>query len=157
MDGKVYQDMTPKFVLEDFFNGHIKGVGVVQNWRGQVVRRFDFTIDASWEGNEGQLLEDFNFYDGEVKHRTWHITALGDGQYTGTAGDIVGVATGQSHGNALQWQYLMSVPTDGKTYDIKFDDWMWLMNDNTVVNRSYMKKFGLTVGEISIFMTKEAK
>ena len=50
----------------------------------------------------------------------------------------------------------MDVTTEGgSTYRLKFDDWMWLMNDGVLMNRSYMKKFGITVGEITIFMKKK--
>jgi len=41
------------------------------------------------------------------------------------------------------------------TYRITFDDWMFLMNDDILINRSYLKKFGITVGELSIFMQKQ--
>ena len=34
----------------------------------------------------------------------------------------------------------MDVETDNGNIKLKFDDWMWMMNDQTVVNRSYMKK-----------------
>jgi hypothetical protein len=36
-----------------------------------------------------------------------------------------------------------------------FDDWMWFMNDGVIMNRSYMKKLGVTVAEITIYMKKE--
>jgi len=48
------------------------------------------------------------------------------------------------------------VPVDDKSYRLKFDDWMWAMDDgNVVINRSYLKKFGITVAEITIFMQKQ--
>jgi hypothetical protein len=32
---------------------------------------------------------------------------------------------------------------------------MWAMNDGVVVNRSYLKKFGFTVAELTLFMQKQ--
>jgi hypothetical protein len=49
----------------------------------------------------------------------------------------------------------MDLDVDGSTYRIRFDDWMWAMNDGVVVNRSYLKKFGFTVAELTLFMQKQ--
>lgn len=37
----------------------------------------------------------------------------------------------------------------------RFDDWMWRLDDKRVLNRAYMKKFGLDVGEVIIFFEKQ--
>ncbi|MBL6621549.1 MAG: DUF3833 family protein, partial [Rickettsiales bacterium] len=39
-------------------------------------------------------------------------------------------------------------------FRIKFDDWMWQLNDGVVINRSYLKKFGFTIAELTLFMQK---
>jgi hypothetical protein len=72
----------------------------------------------------------------------------------GTADDIVGSAIGESNGRAIKWNYVMKVAVGDKTYDFSFDDWMFLMNDNLIINRSIMKKFGFEVGEITISIEK---
>ncbi|HCQ71641.1 MAG TPA: DUF3833 domain-containing protein, partial [Rhodospirillaceae bacterium] len=70
-------------------------------------------------------------------------------------GDIIGTATGHTAGNAMRWAYAMDLDVGEKTYRITFDDWMFLMNDGVLINRSYLKKFGLTVGELTLFMQKQ--
>ena len=80
---------------------------------------------------------------------------LADGQYQGTAADIIGKAVGSTKGSAARWDYTMDLPVDNTTYRIHFDDWMWIMNDGILINRSYLKKFGLTVAELTIFMQKQ--
>jgi hypothetical protein len=64
------------------------------------------------------------------------------------------VAIGKVAGNALHWKYTLQLPVDGKVYDVKFDDWMWLMDENTMMNRSTMSKFGFDLGEVSLFFKK---
>ena len=49
----------------------------------------------------------------------------------------------------------MNLPVGDKTYKITFDDWMFQMNDGVLINRSYLKKFGFTVGELTLFMQKQ--
>ncbi len=155
IQGEKYRHETPSFDLKSYFEGPIKGWGIVQNRKGDVVMRFDVDMHGSWKGNEGTLVEDFVYYDGKKQQRIWHITDLGNGKYTGRADDILNIAQGTNFGNAGQWQYVMDVPVGDKSYRMAFNDWMWQMNDGVLMNRSYMKKFNLTMAEITIFMQKQ--
>jgi hypothetical protein len=150
-----YKEMEPKADLKTYFTGPIKAWGIIQDWRGRVVERFDVKMVGTWEGNKGRLEEDFVYYDGREQKRIWHITQLEDGSFEGRADDIIDKAKGAQSGNALQWAYQMDIETGGSTYRITFDDWMFQMNDGVLINRSYLKKFGFTVAELTLFMKKE--
>lgn len=150
-----YEGTTPTVDIKEYFNGPIKAWGIVQDWRGRVVNRFDITMVGKWEGDTGTLTEHFVYYDGRTQERIWTIKKLPDGTYEGTASDILDKATGQTKGTAARWNYVMDLPVDDTTYRIRFDDWMWSMNDGVLINRSYLKKFGITVSELSIFMQKQ--
>jgi hypothetical protein len=110
---------------------------------------------GSWNGNNGKLEEDFRYYDGKTQKRIWTITKNDDGTYNGIADDIVGTATGKTQGSAVNWSYVMDIEVDQKIYRLKLDDWMWQMNDGVLINRSYLKKFGITVAELTLFMQKQ--
>ncbi len=150
-----YKGSEPKFDLEAYFTGPIKAWGLVQDRSGQVTRRFDVDMVGSWEGNVGTLNEQFDYYDGEQQQRIWTITKRTDTQYEGTASDIIDKATGQVEGNAMRWAYEMDLEVGDSTFRITFDDWMFLMNDGVLINRSYLKKFGFTVAELTLFMQKQ--
>jgi len=150
-----YSDTSPKADIKAYFNGPIKAWGIVQDWRGRVVNRFDIQMVGKWEGDTGTLTEKFDYYDGKKQERIWTIKKLADGTYEGTASDIIDKATGSVSGSAARWNYVMDLPVDDTTYRIRFDDWMWLMNDGVLINRSYLKKFGITVSELTIFMQKQ--
>ena len=150
-----YNGTAPTADIKEYFDGPIKAWGIVQDWRGRVVRRFDITMVGSWDGDTGTLREKFDYYDGEQQERIWTIKKLGDGTYEGTASDIIDTATGNTSGSAARWNYVMDLPVKDTTYRINFDDWMWIMNDGVLINRSYLKKFGFTVSELSIFMQKQ--
>ncbi len=150
-----YQNTGPKADIQQYFSGPIKAWGLIQDWRGRVVTRFDVDMVGNWEGNTGTLKEDFRYYNGESQQRVWTITKLADGSYKGQASDIIGEAIGLSKGSALLWNYTMNIPVEDSTYQLKFDDWMWQMNDGVLINRSYLKKFGFTVAELTLFMKKQ--
>ena len=128
---------------------------MVQDWRGRVVNRFDIDMVGKWDGDTGTLTEHFVYYDGKKQERIWTIKKLADGKYVGTAADIIDKADGKVNGSAVQWKYTMDLPVGDTTYRLNFDDWMWQMNDGVLINRSYLKKFGITVAELSLFMQKQ--
>ncbi len=152
---EAYKDTKPVLDLKTYFTGPIKAWGVIQNRSGEVTRRFDVTMNGSWKGDVGTLEESFQYYDGETQKRVWTITKTGENRYEGTAGDILDKANGHSNGSAMRWAYKMDLPVGDTTYRITFDDWMFLMNDGVLINRSYLKKFGVTVAELTLFMQKQ--
>ena len=101
------------------------------------------------------MEEHFEYYDGKTDKRTWVIKKIANKRYEGTAGDIIGKADGEIEGGAMRWAYEMDLDVGDKTYRIKFDDWMFLMNDGVLINRSYLKKFGFTVAELTLVMQKQ--
>jgi hypothetical protein len=150
-----YKGAEPKLDLEEYFTGSIKAWGLVQDRKGHVTRRFDVTMNGTWEGDTGTLVEHFKYYDGETQERIWTIKRIAKDQYEGGAGDILGKAEGRVEGNAMRWAYVMDLPVGDTSYKITFDDWMFLMNDGVLINRSYLKKFGITMAELTLFMQKQ--
>ena len=151
-----YQSQQPRLDLQQYFSGEVTGWGMVQDRSGKVLRRFTVDLVGTWNGNDGVLEENFDWSDGKKEHRRWEIRKDGD-HYQGKAGDVVGVARGEASGNALQWRYVLALPVDGKTYHMNMDDWMYLIDDQTLANRTRMSKFGLQVAEISIFFRRKGE
>ena len=121
-----YRSELPPLDLAQYFNGTVDGWGMFQDRSGKVVRRFTVRIDAKWDGNRG----------------------------TGTAGDVVGTGQGIQQGNAFNMRYVLRVPWAGRTIDVDMDDWMWRIDDQTVLNRTAMTKFGFRVGEVTLSLRK---
>ena len=118
------------------------------------MRRFSVEILGSSTDDTLVLDEVFNYADGATDNRRWEIVRNSDGTLTGTAGDILGPASGTLSGNAMRWQYEMDLPVGDKTYRVKFDDWLWMLDKDILVNRSYIKKFGVKVAEVTLFFQK---
>ena len=155
LDGTRYLSQEPRFDLFNFFNGDVRAWGIVQNRSGEVVQRFEVDIDGNVSGQTLTLDETFRYSLGDgVKERVWTITREDDGSYVGGAGDILGPASGSSYGNAFRWTYAMDLPVEDQTYRVKFDDWIFALDDRRILNRSYIQKFGLDVAEVTIFMER---
>lgn len=148
-----YAKQTPTLDLQTYFNGRVDGWGMVQDRSGKVLRRMVVEMDCQWTGDEGVLDESFRWSDGKIEKRVWKIRKQGN-RYVGTAGDVVGQAFGEAAGNSLQWQYVLALPAEAGGYHVSMDDWMWMVDDKTLTNRTTMSKFGVKVAEITIFFRK---
>lgn len=151
-----YAAFEPKFDLFAYFQGNTRGWGVFQDRSGALKRQF--VVDIKGEVNkDGELVmtENFVWNDGEKSQRIWRIRKQGEHGYSGRAADVVGEAQGAAYGNALNWQYDLNLPVDGKVWQVSFDDWMYLQPDGVLLNRAKMSKFGFTLGEVTIAFQKK--
>jgi len=149
-----YENTGPEFDLKSYFSGDVTAWGIVQDYSNEVVRRFCVDIVGTWQDNKGRLHETFYYNDGEQQIRIWDLEIADDGKVTGGAGDVVGEASGSASGMSFNWQYTLKVPVGDSEYDLFVDDWMFMMDKNRMMNRSYMSKLGVNVAEISIFFDK---
>jgi hypothetical protein len=156
IDGSDYEQQAPQFDLVEFFDGSVMAWGIVQNRSGEVVQRFIVDIEGSVQDDVLVLDETFEYIVGEgVTKRVWRLTQNPDGSFTGLAGDIAGEATGKPHGNAFNFVYEMDLEVDGTSYRVAFDDWFFAMDESTLMNRSYIKKFGIVMADVTIFMQRQ--
>ncbi len=155
VDVQTYRQETPTLELREFFEGRVEAWGMFQKRSDEVTKRFHVVINGHSEGRRLILDESFTYSDGTTQKRVWTLTPAGLGQWRGTAGDVVGEALGEVAGNALRWKYVLNLPVDGKEYEVHLDDWMYLMDKNTLINRSFMTKFGVEVGQITLFFRKQ--
>lgn len=145
--------------LEEFFDGTLVAHGQFQDIFGTVRRRFEVQIAGDWDGERLRLVEDFLYEDGSTEQRVWTLRKTGPDSWEGTAPGVIGVATGEERGDAFNWRYTIDLPVPSaegpaETLRVSFDDWMWLLSDDRVLNRAYMKRFGIDIGEVVISFEK---
>jgi hypothetical protein len=140
----------PRFRLEEFFPGHSKATGIFQDRFGNLRRSFEVDIKGTWDGTVLTLVEDFVYDDGEVEQRIWTLTRLDDNNWEGTTPDAIGKAVGKSYGNAFSFAYDFNLKVGEGRWKVHFDDWMWLQKDGSVINRAYISKFGIEIGQATI-------
>ena len=150
MNIEKFKGSQPTLTLEDYFEGKTEAWGMFHDRFGNLKRTFKVDITGTIESNTLTLDEKFLYDDGEQDSRVWTIKILGNNQYSGTASDVVGEATGISEGNALNWKYKLNLKVGDSTILVDFDDWMFLQDRNILMNRAEVKKWGLNIGVVSI-------
>ncbi len=151
-----YASNIPKLDLPTFLSGKIVGYGIVEDYQSNITKRFDFYGFATWNGNTGSFDEKIIYSDGNIESRVWSINKMNESTYEAINSDLIGKAQIKVVGNAMNWKYTMKIKVDNSRYKIDFDDWMYLMPNGQLINRNYFKKFGFTVGQLTLFMQKES-
>lgn len=153
-----YAREQPQLDLRQYFNGTVDAYGVFTDRSGRVVKRFTVVMKCTWSGPPGQetgvLDEEFIYSDGTRERRIWTLQRVGEGRYVGTAADVVGQAQGQESGNAFRFGYTLRLPVDGRSYEVQFDDWMYLVDSRVMLNKAVMSKFGIRLGEVTLSFVK---
>ena len=144
----------PRLVLEDYFLGRSKAWGIFQDRFGNLRRQFEVEIEGTMEDGALVLVEDFLYDDGERERRVWRIERTGEHGYRGTADGVIGEAEGKAYGNALNWTYRFALKVGEGTWDVTFDDWLFLQSDGVLINRAEVRKFGLLLGEVTLAFRK---
>ncbi len=144
----------PDLVLEEFFAGRTVAWGQFQDRFGEVRRRFRVEVEGTWDGETLTLVEDFAYNDGTTERRVWTLRKTGPTSWTGTAPGVIGAAAGEVRGDAFNWSYAIDLPEESGGFRADFDDWMWRLSDDRLLNRAYVSRFGVDLGEVIIFFEK---
>ena len=150
-----YAKNTPKLDIRHYLNGPLEAWGILYDIEGKADLQFHVTMRGTWKGNTGTLDEHFVYSDGRKDQRVWTIQFTDDNHFTATAHDVIGSAEGSQNGNTVNMKYMLNAKrASGSTITLSMDDWMYLLDDKTLINRTRMRKLGLTVGELVITFRK---
>lgn len=123
--------------------------GVIFDYTGRVKSRFIAEIQGDFDADGGSLKERFSYSAGSVDTREWTIKLKADGHtFTATAPDVVGEAKGELRGHELRMTYRLQLPERVGGHVLDVVDWLYLMDDGAIVNRSEMRKFGIKAAEL---------
>jgi hypothetical protein len=147
----------PIFDIRERFNGPILCEGVIYGPTGRVSSRFVADFEASWDGNVGTMTEKFYYDSGAVQDRVWTLTLGNDGRIKAEAPDLVGVGAGKQEGSAVLLNYRIKLTEEAGGHALDVTDWMYLMSNGSIMNRSQFRKFGIKVAELVATMRPKDK
>lgn len=143
-----YADTGPAFDIRVHLGGEMISEGLLFGPTGKVATRFVAKMSGKWNGASATLAEEFRYSSGGGQSREWAITMGKAGAFTATASDIVGVAQGQVSGATVRMTYRLRLSPDAGGHVLDVVDWLYLVEDGTILNKSEMRKFGVKVAEL---------
>lgn len=144
----------PRFDVRQHLSGPILCEGVIYGPTGRITSRFVADMNGTWDGNTGTLAETFRYDTGSVQDRCWTLVLANDGSIRATAPDVVGTGQGRAEGPAVQMRYRIKLDAEAGGHELDVVDWMYLMENGTIINRSQFTKFGVTVAELVATLRK---
>lgn len=152
-----YAAERPIFDLKTMLSGEYIAHGVIFDYTGRANTRFTATITGKFDDAGGMLAEHFA-YDGTntVDTREWQIAFTGADRFSATAADIEGPAEGVISGNSVRMTYRLRLPQRAGGHVLDVVDWLYLMEDGSIVNRSEMRKFGFKAAELFAVFNRPA-
>ena len=151
-----YSQMGPKIELRELFTGELHAIGLVQNRSGAILQRFKANLTGTWsDDGVGTLFETFEYANGDTSTRTWVFTPNDKGGYVGKANDTLGDANIVVVGPTINLTYQMDIEVDGASYRVSFDDWLYAIDNERVINRSTITKFGFRVAEVTLIIERD--
>lgn len=146
---------TAPFDLLSWLEGSTLAVGVFEDRKGRVRRRFTVEMTGEADGNTLRLHERFVFDNGERQERTWLLTRGADGNFTGWAEDSVTEARGRFGEGVAYLASELKLKVGKRSIAMRFDDAFYEAGPGLVLNRSTMSKWGIRLGQILIQFRKD--
>jgi len=149
MTVEAFHATTPAFDPVAFWTGHTHSWGVVEDRAGAPTQTIETDCVGTAEPGGVHLVQTLTEGDGTVRHRDWHLRRAGPGRFTATANDMVGVAAGEAAGRVFHWDWVWATAPGNPLKNVVMHQWMYLMPDGTMMNRTVIAKLGISVAEVS--------
>ena len=153
------QDVNPvsapePFEITTFLLGRTQAWGIFEDRFGRLRRRFTVELNGYWRDDTFCLDEVFTFDTGDVETRNWLVKPTSGGNFVATCDDCVGELRGTTEPNVLRMRYKFRLDLGTSVIVVDFDDRIYRMGQRTAVNRATMRKYGIRLGDLSLFFRK---
>jgi hypothetical protein len=139
------------FDLIGYFTGHTQSWGVFENHGGAPKRWFMADSIGKREADGTLVLtQHFVYSQGKKTMRVWHIRRVDATHWEATASDMVGVARAEARGNALFWQYTITVNAKNPLATVHVRQWIYQPEEtDTVITRLVVTKLGVPIFQVT--------
>ena len=144
-----FASTSPAFDPVTFWTGHTKSWGVIENLDAAPTSIIRTTTDSTPEGPNGLHMIQHVIHNGENTTRDWHFRRTAPGHFEATANDVVGTARGATSGRTLHWTWTLATHQGNPLFNVTMDQWMYLADNGTLMNRTIITKLGVRIAEVS--------
>jgi hypothetical protein len=146
---QAFSTTTPAFDPIAFWSGRTASWGVIENRDGSPTAIVTTSTESTPDGRDSMNMVQHVMTGGKDTVRTWHMRRLGNGQFEATANDMVGSARGTASGRTFHWTWTLATKPGDSLRNISMEQWMYLADNGTLMNRTIITKLGLRLAEVS--------
>jgi hypothetical protein len=140
----------PIFDVQKFYTGHTRSTGVVETRGGKPLKPVFTETWGRMHNGVLTLVQDIRMGEEKPRRRVWQIRRVDTHRYAATTESVVGMARGESHGNAFRFSYTLALQPGNPLAHVRMTHWMYLQPDGrTMLNRVTVRKAGFVVAQIS--------
>lgn len=156
MKPTAFADADKKLKPIEFFVGHTRSTGVIENKIGKPTARIVTETNGVRKDSIISIEQDLLPEGGKKNHRSWKLKVIDEHHLDATANDIDGVAHGLLYGNNFSWTFRLKLQQRKFIKHVRMSQNMYVMPDGkTMIIRSVLRKFGFVVAQITEQFVKE--
>ena len=147
----------PGFDPIAFFDGHTRSRGVIEDRSGAPTGPI-VTDSVAYQDAAGRLhmAQTLMSPGGTAQRRDWVLWRTGPDTFDATANDMDGTARGESTGRMFHWTWIWARSPGDPLMNVTMNQWMYRMDDGSVIIRTAVSKFGFIVAEVTEQFTHPA-
>ena len=150
MKPAAFADADKELKPIDFFVGHTRSTGVIENKVGKPTARIVTETNGIRNDSIISIEQDLYPEGGKKNHRSWKLKVIDEHHLDATANDIDGIAHGILYGNNFCWTYRLKLSHRKYIKHLSMSQNMYVMPDGkTMIIRSVLRKFGMVVVQIT--------
>ena len=144
-----FAETAPAFDPIVFFTGHTASWGVIENRAGDPSNIVTTDCVGQADGPDGLHMSQHVTTASGTTLRDWHMRRTGPDSFQATASDMVGTAKGERSGRVFHWHWTLATRPGQSWRDVDFEQWMYLMDGGTMVNRTAVRKAGILLAQVT--------
>ena len=140
----------PGFNPIAFFDGHTRSRGVIEDRSGAPTGPI-VTDSVAYQDAAGRLhmAQTLMSPGGTAQRRDWVLWRTGPDTFDATANDMDGTARGESTGRMFHWTRVWARSPGDPLMNVTINQWMYRMDDGSVIIRTAVSKLGFIVAEVT--------
>ena len=142
--------VSQSFTLERDLAGSNTASGRFRNRLTGEERAFTARLNGRWDGRVLTLDERFYFADGKRDRKTWRLSRVAPGRWSGTREDVVGTASGYQDGSSFRLSYDADLTSQGSATVVHFEDILTKVAPGRIANSATVSKFGVPVADVDL-------
>ena len=123
---------------------------MVENRSGSPTAIVTTDCQGAADGADGlRMVQHLTLGSDAPQTRIWSMRRTGAHRFEATANDMVGTAHGEAAGRVFHWTWILATKPGESWRDVAFEQWMYLEEGGTMVNRTVVRKLGITLAEVT--------